>query len=106
MDLPMLRYLGLGTVQQEIFFGTHHFSENAVYNFSVPYKNRKENPAPKLADEFSMKWRLTRKPPLQLLKLILHPHDRLLEGHLRLNKCSTDLPGGESHLQCLRPDSQ
>jgi hypothetical protein len=93
-------------VKNQIFFRADYLTKYSVYDFPVTYEYGKENQASKFSNEFTVKWRPTQKNPLQSLKLILDPHDRFLERHLRLDKRPLNFPGREAHLQCLGPDSQ
>jgi len=106
LDVPMVGQPRRSLFEFRAFLWTDRFSQYPVYNRPVPYENRKVNEASKFADEFTMERRPTQKKPLQFFKLVMNPHDGLLEGHLRLEEPSLGFPRGEAKLQGLGPDAQ
>jgi hypothetical protein len=53
-----------------------------------------------------MKRRPIEQSSFKAFELVLDPHDRLWEGHLRLEEYSLDFSRGEAKLQCLGSDSK
>ena len=106
LDVPMVRQPRRGLVEFQVFFWTDRPSQYPVHNRPVPYENREVNEASKFADKLTMERRSIQKEPLKFFKLVMNPHDGLLEGHLRPDEPSLGFPRGEAKLQCLGPDSQ